>query len=108
MHQFLIVLLCFFKQKTAYEMRISDWSSDVCSSDLVIDPAHREEDCAVSAFFRSARRLCAAGTFPIRTRAARSAPASAPRWEPTAPSTTTSAGRSEERRVGKEGVSTTR
>src|SRR3546814_10546119 len=29
----------FFKQKTAYEMRISDWSSDVCSSDL-IDPEH--------------------------------------------------------------------
>src|SRR3546814_10609196 len=31
------VLFCcifFFKQKTAYEMRISDWSSDVCSSDL--------------------------------------------------------------------------
>src|SRR3546814_4047910 len=26
--------LCFFKQKTAYEMRISDWSSDVCSSYL--------------------------------------------------------------------------
>src|SRR3546814_4725670 len=29
----------FFKQKTAYEMRISDWSSDVCSSDLY--PAHQ-------------------------------------------------------------------
>src|SRR3546814_16510378 len=32
------VFLCmffFFKQKTAYEMRISDWSSDVCSSDLI-------------------------------------------------------------------------
>src|SRR3546814_2480042 len=29
-----IVLVFFFKQKTAYEMRISDWSSDVCSSDL--------------------------------------------------------------------------
>src|SRR3546814_1805497 len=32
-----ICVLCiffFFKQKTAYEMRISDWSSDVCSSDL--------------------------------------------------------------------------
>src|SRR3546814_7819087 len=29
-------LFCFFKQKTAYEMRISDWSSDVCSSDLLI------------------------------------------------------------------------
>src|SRR3546814_7880035 len=34
----LFILLCFFfffKQKTAYEMRISDWSSDVCSSDLI-------------------------------------------------------------------------
>src|SRR3546814_3623847 len=30
-------LFFFFKQKTAYEMRISDWSSDVCSSDLVAD-----------------------------------------------------------------------
>src|SRR3546814_13601674 len=32
----LIVLFFFFKQKTAYEMRISDWSSDVCSSDLFL------------------------------------------------------------------------
>src|SRR3546814_2971650 len=30
-------LFFFFKQKTAYEMRISDWSSDVCSSDLRYD-----------------------------------------------------------------------
>src|SRR3546814_6850874 len=30
-------LFFFFKQKTAYEMRISDWSSDVCSSDLAED-----------------------------------------------------------------------
>src|SRR3546814_2136353 len=29
-----VVFFFFFKQKTAYEMRISDWSSDVCSSDL--------------------------------------------------------------------------
>src|SRR3546814_7602824 len=29
-----VSLFFFFKQKTAYEMRISDWSSDVCSSDL--------------------------------------------------------------------------
>src|SRR3546814_9125439 len=47
----IVVLLClvlvvlslcffFFKQKTAYEMRISDWSSDVCSSDL-----HRGRRC---------------------------------------------------------------
>src|SRR3546814_5747139 len=36
-----MILCCcfifFFKQKTAYEMRISDWSSDVCSSDLSDD-----------------------------------------------------------------------
>src|SRR3546814_5900089 len=32
----------FFKQKTAYEMRISDWSSDVCSSDLyLVEPVRR-------------------------------------------------------------------
>src|SRR3546814_6001698 len=30
-----VVFFFFFKQKTAYEMRISDWSSDVCSSDLL-------------------------------------------------------------------------
>src|SRR3546814_5745807 len=42
------MLFFFFKQKTAYEMRISDWSSDVCSSDLqkrpgagLPKPAHR-------------------------------------------------------------------
>src|SRR3546814_5150242 len=29
------VSIFFFKQKTAYEMRISDWSSDVCTSDLI-------------------------------------------------------------------------
>src|SRR3546814_14642460 len=29
-------MIFFFKQKTAYEMRISDWSSDVCSSDLLL------------------------------------------------------------------------
>src|SRR3546814_9410002 len=30
-----MLVFFFFKQKTAYEMRISDWSSDVCSSDLI-------------------------------------------------------------------------
>src|SRR3546814_8825675 len=34
----LLSLFFFFKQKTAYEMRISDWSSDVCSSDLPRQP----------------------------------------------------------------------
>src|SRR3546814_7364820 len=33
-----IFFFFFFKQKTAYEMRISDWSSDVCSSDLARGP----------------------------------------------------------------------
>src|SRR3546814_7452634 len=33
-----VFLFFFFKQKTAYEMRISDWSSDVCSSDLALRP----------------------------------------------------------------------
>src|SRR3546814_2822942 len=41
------LLFFFFKQKTAYEMRISDWSSDVCSSDLrhqgQVERAHRAE-----------------------------------------------------------------
>src|SRR3546814_19512321 len=32
-----MLIFFFFKQKTAYEMRISDWSSDVCSSDLLQD-----------------------------------------------------------------------
>src|SRR3546814_11674439 len=35
MFLFSICFFFFFKQKTAYEMRISDWSSDVCSSDLL-------------------------------------------------------------------------
>src|SRR3546814_1524828 len=45
----------FFKQKTAYEMRISDWSSDVCSSDLLVTLAvelghrHREDVVARTA-----------------------------------------------------------
>src|SRR3546814_7490432 len=34
------IVFFFFKQKTAYELRISDWSSDVCSSDLLIYARH--------------------------------------------------------------------
>src|SRR3546814_6660951 len=33
---YILFYFFFFKQKTAYELRISDWSSDVCSSDLMI------------------------------------------------------------------------
>src|SRR3546814_5761428 len=46
------MFLFFFKQKTAYEMRISDWSSDVCSSDLV-----KESGAAEMPFFRMKVRL---------------------------------------------------
>src|SRR3546814_6392916 len=35
----IVFCFCFVKQKTAYEVRISDWSSDVCSSDLVAERA---------------------------------------------------------------------
>src|SRR3546814_5123432 len=35
LYMFVLFFFFFFKQKTAYEMRISDWSSDVCSSDLL-------------------------------------------------------------------------
>src|SRR3546814_4517076 len=46
-------LFFFFKQKTAYEMRISDWSSDVCSSDL----RHCRRHAARSARGRISRHL---------------------------------------------------
>src|SRR3546814_10222509 len=52
----LFIRFFFFKQKTAYEMRISDWSSDVCSSDLIqgeggIRPASAE-------FIKGLRQIC--------------------------------------------------
>src|SRR3546814_5217692 len=93
---FVYVTFFFFKQKTAYEMRISDWSSDVCSSDLhtgrrPVEPAH------VSPWQR--RRDAHAGLQIIgkqRMERGGEAPAPAQRH----------AARSEERRVGKECVST--
>src|SRR3546814_11561376 len=47
---FFVHVLLFFKQKTAYEMRISDWSSDVCSSDLTVidDFAHNPDKVAAT------------------------------------------------------------
>src|SRR3546814_16795389 len=49
MSVYTVLFFFFFKHKTAYDMRISDWSSDVCSSDLrpvgdldIIDPAQRQ------------------------------------------------------------------
>src|SRR3546814_2458016 len=92
-------VLFFFKQKTAYEMRISDWSSDVCSSDLDAIMVVRSREsrhggialhCASSRPQHRSQGLCRheRGTAP------------APMAD--------DAGRSEERRVGKECVSTCR
>src|SRR3546814_10562932 len=85
----LLVSAFFFKQKTAYEMRISDWSSDVCSSDLVSAPpaAPLRGCCEV----RLAKPL-------TRKAAQRTA----------FPHVHVSCARSEERRVGKACVSTCR
>src|SRR3546814_4766417 len=55
-------MLFFFKQKTAYEMRISDWSSDVCSSDLFNEPLVHQ----VVVAYRNGGR---AGTKAQKTRA---------------------------------------
>src|SRR3546814_13296982 len=41
--------ILFFKQKTAYELRISDWSSDVCSSDLAMVRGGRNRDPKIAA-----------------------------------------------------------
>src|SRR3546814_11597826 len=95
------VMCFFFKQKTAYEMRISDWSSDVCSSDLrplvsifldVHDPANLATAnlavsfLAVAALFQLVDAAQAVGAGVLRG--------------------IQDTKRSEERRVGKECVST--
>src|SRR3546814_8380935 len=99
----------FFKQKTAYEMRISDWSSDVCSSDLP----------------RSTTRMPASGSiFRFLSNIAQSDPGGRQcgslrglyrRWRrlrlggaPRRETHLNRGDRSEERRVGKECVSTCR
>src|SRR3546814_10367827 len=59
----------FFKQKTAYEMRISDWSSDVCSSDLPAAgavPAGRRGYLAAEAQLWPQARAGAAGPVYLR------------------------------------------
>src|SRR3546814_10525222 len=52
---FFLFYVVFFKQKTAYEMRISDWSSDVCSSDLGLG-ANPPMDDALDPWHPDARR----------------------------------------------------
>src|SRR3546814_10907904 len=100
----LVFFFFFFKQRTAYEVRISDWSSDVCSSDLVFFSTSLR---TTSSSIEDAKELnllarmalivlafiprCAVSFMPLSLRCA-----SQPRQ------------RSEERRVGKECVRTCR
>src|SRR3546814_3117567 len=56
------VFFFFFKQKTAYEMRISDWSSGVCSSDLVRQLAAKYDDIIIDVGGRDTGSLRAALT----------------------------------------------
>src|SRR3546814_6039086 len=65
---FLITCCCFFvffKQKTAYEMRISDWSSDVCSSDLPA-PDGLAATASCDGLFSTAVDLAWTGATPVR------------------------------------------
>src|SRR3546814_1377219 len=48
MRQVSLAVFFLYKQKTADEMRISDWSSDVCSSDLQADRARRARECGAA------------------------------------------------------------
>src|SRR3546814_9366589 len=94
---FALFFFFFFKQKTAYEMRISDWSSDVCSSDLAACVSW-PGGCPKRWRWRrppttpSSRRCTTPSTPPCRT----------------IPNARALTSRSEERRVGKECVSTCR
>src|SRR3546814_3577790 len=93
MYYLIFVLACgvcfrlffFFKQKTAYEMRISDWSSDVCSSDLMTTRKFLSSLCLCGFLLLSS----CLRVFVVRLSPSRHM-------------------RSEERRVGKECVSTCR
>src|SRR3546814_9445039 len=54
-------MFVFFKQKTAYEMRISDWRSDVCSSDLLVIPPCLVIGIVIAVMFPIIARLTAGG-----------------------------------------------
>src|SRR3546814_15150699 len=109
----------FFKQKTAYEMLISDWSSDVCSSDLTRGAhpqttqarerlGHARGGRGADRKWLSRKVFSSAGAVSCAPRIAFSRRRSLParRTRPSAPGP--AARRSEERRVGKECVSTGR
>src|SRR3546814_11628556 len=82
-------MIFFFKQKTAYELRISDWSSDVCSSDLhLLHPGVRDPKTEQSVLWLSTRleqyptllMLPADLDAHMATRSTTSPPTSWPAW----------------------------
>src|SRR3546814_6431388 len=87
----------FFKQKTAYEMRISDWSSDVCSSDLFPSKIHW-----------LGRRKFEQRVFPAADKLILNTPETRKLFLARKLTTEEKSTRSEERRVGKECVITCR
>src|SRR3546814_10470978 len=91
----LVVLFFFFKQKTAYEMRISDWSSDVCSSDLITAQVEKIDGVSsVNSLTNTPDPIANVDDPPLLI--------------PQIPTSPEALARSEERRVGKECVSTCR
>src|SRR3546814_10750823 len=96
----------FFKQKTAYEMRISDWSSDVCSSDLGVEAFGRQVVVVLDGVWHLRNTGYATGgpeldQHDFAAQVLHSGFLAGERGEG-------DVGRSEERRVGKECVSTCR
>src|SRR3546814_19011657 len=114
-----LLVFFFFKQKTAYEMRISDWSSDVCSSDLSKHEAAsataassptRNICCRSgrSASISATRAISAGATINKRARLKRNGCARNGPLYASLIATSIAPSRSDERRVGKECVSTCR
>src|SRR3546814_16301743 len=94
------VLFFCFKQKTAYEMRISDWSSDVCSSDLL---KRSGVQCELTVGIRIDTAGNVTNTDLLKSSGNEACDRAAQEW-----ARTTTWTRSEERRAGKECVSTCR
>src|SRR3546814_8905865 len=107
MYKLYVFCFFFFKQKTAYEMRISDWSSDVCSSDLpTYSPRKSTAAAGVPLCALLIASLLLAGCIP-HSPPPKTGGAAPPVAQPESKVDQTGR-RSEERRVGKECVSTCR
>src|SRR3546814_15298233 len=118
----LFFFVFFFKQKTAYEMRISDWSSDVCSSDLALTISSRLHVSKPTALIRQSALSVngARRSYAIEMPSSDPSQITGPAWPRTKAmlraisiacllrSEITPPSGSEERRVGNECVSTCR